>query len=238
MKALRKIEPFIENIIIGLLFVAVGFHILKSFNNNFVFKILLGLFVYGITLWALVFKPDSFVHFKQDISFNRILKKVRKDIELNNFKVARDRLHGLISKYPNNLMLKFQLSNIYLMQNDLVRAGRYGYLKPRPSEELRLSIKKFEKSLGNNSFQILKKISKSSKIDIEFVRESKGKISELVGSVQVNSEQRSWVIQGYSYYIKELDGSLYKKLIEPRKDILIHLLILAILLCLTEILRR
>ena len=249
MKLIRKTEPFIENVVIGLLFVGLGFHIVNNFNDNFFgfvgfisifwgcFKILIGSIIYGITIWAMIYRPESFIHVQRKRILERILKRAAKDIEFGNLQKAKDRLHGLISKYPNFLEIRFELSNIYLRENDLKNAGRYLYFKPNPNKQECLYINHFENCLGNSAFQILRRISIPSKIDIESVRVSKRKISELVEKVQIESERRSWIVNEYTRYLKELNAPFYKKLLRRQKDILINTIILVILFSLTELLK-
>ncbi len=43
----------------------------------------------------------------------KTLKRIEEDIENNNLGKARDRLHGLIFTYPNELHLRKQLGDIY-----------------------------------------------------------------------------------------------------------------------------
>lgn len=43
----------------------------------------------------------------------KTLKRIEKDIENNNLGKARDRLHGLITTYPNELALRKKLGDIY-----------------------------------------------------------------------------------------------------------------------------
>jgi len=250
MKSIRKIEPFIEHVIIGVLFVGIGLHIVDNFNDNFFgmfgfisifwggFKILIGLIIYGVAIWAMIFRPESFFHIQRNRIVEKVLIKVRRDIEFGNLQKAKGRLHGLILKYPNLLKIRIELSDIYLMEKDLINTGRYLYLKPKPTKQEQLYINHFENSLGNNPLQILKKISNPYKINIEFVKDYKSKISELVGKVKNESEKTSWVINEYKYYLQELNTPFYKKLMKNQKDLIIHSVILVILICLTEYLKR
>ncbi|EJR56940.1 hypothetical protein IIM_00348 [Bacillus cereus VD107] len=43
----------------------------------------------------------------------KTLKKIENDIENNNLGKARDRLHGLIATYPNELSFRKRLGDIY-----------------------------------------------------------------------------------------------------------------------------
>jgi len=249
-KVLRKIEPFFENIFIGFLFVGIGIHIFTTFNNNFFgffgviaifwggFKILIGLVIYGLYGWALFFKPESILRNQQNNSIERVMIKVKKDIEMENLQKAKDRLHGLLSKYPNLLKIRFKLSEIYLLEGDLKNAGRYLYLKPNPNSQECKCIREFEDSLGNNPFQILRKIVIPRKINSDFVLESKIVLSDLVKRVHIESEKGSLLILTLTYYLKESDVPFYIKLVKNQKDLLIHILVLIALLGLIEVLEK
>ncbi|GLV65106.1 hypothetical protein Bmyc01_37750 [Bacillus mycoides] len=43
----------------------------------------------------------------------KTLKRIEKDLKNNNLGKARDRLHGLIATYPNELELRKKLGDIY-----------------------------------------------------------------------------------------------------------------------------
>ncbi|AIW86484.1 hypothetical protein bwei_3876 [Bacillus mycoides] len=55
----------------------------------------------------------------------KTLKRIEKDIENNNLGKARDRLHGLITTYPNELALRKKLGDIYFTLQYPEMAGRY-----------------------------------------------------------------------------------------------------------------
>ena len=250
MNAIKKIEPFIENVIIGLLFVLIGLHIQDEPRNKIVgfigiiailwggFKILLGLIIYGISLWFLLFKPESFVNINRKRIVKRVLKRMQKDKELGDLRKAKDRLHGLICSYPNYLKIKFELAEIYLLEKDFVNAGRYLFLKAKQDKEERFYVKEFEKSLGENPFQILRSISEPSKIDLEFVKRSKSRISGLINNVKIESEKKSWIVKEYAYRLHELNKPFYQRFYRDQRDLLIHVLILIALLSLNEIINK
>ena len=63
----------------------------------------------------------------------KTLKRIEKDIENNNLGKARDRLHGLITTYPNELALK-KLGDIYFTLQYPEMAGRYWYLEKEKTD--------------------------------------------------------------------------------------------------------
>ncbi len=56
------------------------------------------------------------------------LRKVEYDIRNGNLGLARDRLHGLMLSYPDDLNLRVRLGEVYSMLQQPVMAGRYWYL--------------------------------------------------------------------------------------------------------------
>jgi len=86
----------------------------------------------------------------------KTLKKIENDILQNELGKARDRMHGLIQTYPNELDLRKRLGDIYSALRYPSRAGLYWYLEQNKTPEMRLACIKFEKSMGNNPIRIAK----------------------------------------------------------------------------------
>ncbi|MFE4709084.1 DUF6584 family protein [Peribacillus simplex] len=84
----------------------------------------------------------------------KTIKKIEEDIEKNDLGKARDRLHGLISTYPNELELRRKLGDIYFALKYPSMAGRYWYLEKNKTSEMVKACILFEKSLGNDAFRI------------------------------------------------------------------------------------
>ena len=84
----------------------------------------------------------------------KTIKKIEEDIEKNDLGKARDRLHGLISTYPNELELRRKLGDIYFSLKYLSMAGRYWYLEKNKTPEMVDACIQFEKSMGNDPKRI------------------------------------------------------------------------------------
>ncbi|WP_285767510.1 DUF6584 family protein [Peribacillus sp. SI8-4] len=84
----------------------------------------------------------------------KTIKKIEEDIEKNDLGKARDRLHGLISTYPHELELRRRLGDIYFALKDPSMAGRYWYLEKNKTSEMEKACILFEKSMGNDAFNI------------------------------------------------------------------------------------
>ncbi|MBT2734515.1 DNA helicase [Bacillus sp. ISL-7] len=79
---------------------------------------------------------------------------------------ARDRLHGLISTYPNEIELRRKLGDIYFSLKYPTMAGRYWYLEEKMTPEMEKACTMFEQSEGNNSSRIARAIKYKGNPDI------------------------------------------------------------------------
>ncbi len=86
----------------------------------------------------------------------KTIKKSEEDIKENDIGKARDRLHGLISTYPNELELRRKLGDIYFKLKYPSMAGRYWYLEKNKTPEMIKACIQFEKTMGNDPFLIAK----------------------------------------------------------------------------------
>ncbi|MFC7371404.1 DUF6584 family protein [Fictibacillus iocasae] len=76
------------------------------------------------------------------------LKRVEEDIAAGDLGKARDRLHGLLSTYPDNLEIRKKLGDVYHQLQDPAMAGRYWYLEKEKTPEMQAACEKFEKAHG------------------------------------------------------------------------------------------
>ncbi|WP_432363837.1 DUF6584 family protein [Sporosarcina sp. UB5] len=67
---------------------------------------------------------------------------------------ARDRLHGLISTYPNELELRKKLGDIYFELKYPAMAGRYWYLEKNKTPQMVKACMQFENSMGHDMNKI------------------------------------------------------------------------------------
>jgi hypothetical protein len=94
------------------------------------------------------------------------LKKIEEDILKNDLGKARDRLHGLISTYPNELELRKKLGEIYFELKYPSMAGRYWYLEENKTPEMVKACIEFEKSMGNDPNRIARALKYKGNIEI------------------------------------------------------------------------
>lgn len=89
------------------------------------------------------------------MAIEQTLNKIERDIVSGDYGKARDRLHGLIATYPNDLSLRRKLGEVYWQLQYPAMAGRYWYLEEDKSPDMVAACHVFEQWCGDNSFQIL-----------------------------------------------------------------------------------
>ncbi|MDQ1143869.1 hypothetical protein QE429_000696 [Bacillus sp. SORGH_AS 510] len=96
----------------------------------------------------------------------KTLIKIEEDIKNNDLGKARDRLHGLISTYPDELELRKRLGDIYFELKYPSMAGRFWYLEENKTPEMVKACNDFEKSMGNDPNRIVRALKYKGNIDI------------------------------------------------------------------------
>ena len=74
----------------------------------------------------------------------RTLLKVAREMEAGELGRARDRLHGLLATYPEDLDRRSKLGEIYWQLQDRAMAGRYWYLQEPTDERMVEAREAFE----------------------------------------------------------------------------------------------
>jgi len=85
----------------------------------------------------------------------KTLAKVHNDIGRGDLGKARERLHGLIAHYPNDLSLRRMLADVYARLIYPQMAGRYFYLEESKSPAISEACQAFEQSCGGDPLRIL-----------------------------------------------------------------------------------
>lgn len=99
---------------------------------------------------------------------SKTLKRIEEDIKNDDLGKARDRLHGLISAFPNELELRKKLGDIYFKLKYPAMAGRYWYLEKNKTPKMVRACIKFENSMGNDINNIARAL--KYKGDIELLK--------------------------------------------------------------------
>lgn len=83
------------------------------------------------------------------------LEKIQWDIQNKNLGKARDRLHGLINSYPDNLELRKMLGDIYWQLQFPEMAGRYWYMEEEKNDNMVAACKRFEEQFNHDPMYML-----------------------------------------------------------------------------------
>ena len=83
------------------------------------------------------------------------LKKIHQEILDNDLGKARDRLHGLLISYPDDLQLRKMLGDIYWQMLLPDMAGRYWYLEEQKDEKMLMACRRFEKQFKQDPMYML-----------------------------------------------------------------------------------
>lgn len=89
------------------------------------------------------------------MALQEALQRVQEDIAAGNLGRARDRLHGLVWQYPNDLSLRARLAEVYWQLQFPAMAGCYWYLHEPTTEAMRHAIAEFERSCKGDPLHML-----------------------------------------------------------------------------------
>jgi len=98
------------------------------------------------------------------------LAAIERDIENGDLGKARQRLHGLVSSYPDDLSLRRRLGEVYAALRYPAMAGRYWYLEEEKTAAMAAACAAFERSCGNDPLQIL--LALKYRGDLDLIRET------------------------------------------------------------------
>ena len=83
------------------------------------------------------------------------LGRIEADIASSDYGKARDRLHGLIATYPDDLNLRLKLGQVYWELQYPSMAGRYWYLEQAKTPAMAQACRSFERSCGDDPAKLL-----------------------------------------------------------------------------------
>jgi hypothetical protein len=86
------------------------------------------------------------------------LKRVRDDIRRGYLGSARDRLHGLLATYPDDLSIRSQLAEVYWQLRHPGMAGLYWFLAPERNDDIRTALAEFERECGGDPWIMLTRL--------------------------------------------------------------------------------
>jgi len=94
------------------------------------------------------------------------LAKVHAEIEAGRLYQARDRLHGLITSYPDDYTLRWLLGDVYWRLSYHAMAGRWWWLYPPERPETAEALKAFSKTCGNREAEMTRRSHPYPKLDV------------------------------------------------------------------------
>ncbi len=92
------------------------------------------------------------------MSLQQTLQRVERDIAAGNLGRARDRLHGLVWQYPDDLSLRERLAEVYWQLQFPSMAGCYWYLHEPSTEARQRAVREFEHACGNDPLHLLTRL--------------------------------------------------------------------------------
>jgi hypothetical protein len=98
------------------------------------------------------------------------LHRIQADIAASDLGKARDRLHGLMATYPDDLALRLTLGQVYWELRYPSMAGRYWYLEEEKTPDMTAACLLFERSCGGNPVNLL--LGLKFRGDIERIRDT------------------------------------------------------------------
>jgi hypothetical protein len=127
------------------------------------------------------------------MAIQQTLEKIEIDIQNSNLGKARDRLHGLLISYPNDLSLRRKLGDISWKLQYPSMAGKYWYLEEEKTPEMKSACEAFEEQMGNDPMQIL--------LALKFRGEIKAIENQYAGQLLLDLHKRSQEKHGKSRYL-------------------------------------
>lgn len=237
----KKLQPFFNELIIGILFVFVGFSILGQHNKSFLgflgllaifwggFKIFIGLIIYAIFFYSLFFKPEHLSSYNEKKQIQKIKLKIKKDLDNRKIDKALHRLHFLTQKFPKIDHFKYELATLYLEINKPINAGKQLFFLSCNSENQKNAVNQFRKSIGNSEYQILRLFFTNYGLDTELIRKHKKSLIQLIENINNDSEKKSWLVKKIILQI-DLVNISFVKFLKNNQSVVLNFIIIWFLL--------
>jgi len=105
-------------------------------------------------------EKNSFIRTPYYSTREKLLYRIENDLQKGDLLKAINRLEGAMEYYSFDEALNYRLANLYLQNNDLIKAGRRFYLIEDKTEIEKHAVVLFEKSFGNDPTMLLKRLLK------------------------------------------------------------------------------
>ncbi|HZH97571.1 MAG TPA: DUF6584 family protein [Fimbriimonadaceae bacterium] len=111
------------------------------------------------------------------------LDKAKQEIAEGKLGIARDRLHGLVNTYPENLALRSLPGDVYWKLGYPAEAGRFWFLDHELTDERREAISAFLSRCGGDPRVILHNLKLRPPLEAFTEKEVREKIDELLRAI-------------------------------------------------------
>jgi hypothetical protein len=109
-------------------------------------------------------------------------EKIEREIQAGRLGIARDRLHGLLSTYPEDLRLRSRLGDVYWLLGYPVEAGRFWFFDNPIEGDKQAAVDAFIRACRSDSAEILRRLKVHSKFK-ELEVEANAKLEHLLNEV-------------------------------------------------------
>jgi hypothetical protein len=139
---------------------------------------------------------------------SRIIKRAEKDVLNGDIDKAISRYEGFFQYYSTNQNQHNRIAELYIHKEDKVRAGRHLFLKENLSETEKQCVRRFEKSCGNSSTIILKKLLPKENFRVkELTDHQKIKLKKLVNDATRESGVTPNFLKGIKRYLDKIKAA-------------------------------
>jgi len=145
---------------------------------------------------------------------SRIIKRAEKDMLDGDIDKAISRYEGFFRYYSTNQNLHNRIAELYIQKEDKIRAGRHLFLKENLSETEIQCVSRFEKSCGNSSTIILKKILPKENFRVKELNDyQKIKLKKLIDAATKESGITPNFLKGIKRYLDKIKAgnTVYSK---------------------------
>ena len=214
IKISGSISPLIEHGLTALIFCVGGYWVMINFNESPIgflgiammlwgglFKGIILLSIYGFALYALIFHRDWFEHVLERNHIRKIETRILEDREEGHMRRSEDRLHALLSIYPDNMHLRRKLATLLIEREAFIAAGKIIALHPAPTKDELIAIGAFCKSNGHDPFQIMRKAMKTLQ-GIHLARASQKKLLDLHLAISRKTDKHAWQWRAIERYLQ------------------------------------